>query len=228
MAVLPSTCLQLARELLRRVGSRSSWRGRSRASSSMGSSTAHGPGASPRLPPWLRRSEGRWPRGAAARWPGAPRRLRPGARAFGKGGGARAARARGPGQAAGGLQPALLPVHRRFSVRRGGIFATNVERALAPLSARILCVCDDERERRACGSGSRIAWMRVDPQRQQGDAGGDGAVGGVEAFRARGWRAGRVGRRVARAEADDVLIDAAPSILASDRGRGSRSSATGR
>ena len=51
-----------------------------------------------------------------------------------------------PARPAGGLHAALLPVRRRDLARRGGRFGLSIERALAPPTAALICVCDDERE----------------------------------------------------------------------------------
>ena len=95
------------------------------------------------------------------------------------------------------------------------IFATNVERALAPATARILCVCDDERRQgRAVGisdarmrvvhNGSGSAPENLIPSPElEAFRGKDGVlVGSVAVLREQ--------KRV------DVLIDAAPAILAAD------------
>lgn len=93
------------------------------------------------------------------------------------------------------------------------IFATNVERALAPTTTRILCVCDDERVQgagigiaekrmRVVHNGSATAPIDLEPSRELERFRGDDGVliGSVAVLREQ--------KRV------DVLIDAAPAILA--------------
>ncbi len=92
------------------------------------------------------------------------------------------------------------------------IFATNVERALAPVTTRILCVCDDERVQgakigiadrrmRVVHNGSATAPSGLLPSPELEKFRGDGVlVGSVAVLREQ--------KRV------DVLIDAAPAILA--------------
>ncbi|MDO9353147.1 MAG: glycosyltransferase [Solirubrobacteraceae bacterium] len=95
------------------------------------------------------------------------------------------------------------------------IFATNVERALAPITKRILCVCDDEREQgaaigiadrrmRVVHNGSASAPAQLDPSTElEKFRGKDGVIiGSVAVLREQ--------KRV------DVLIDAAPAILAAE------------
>ncbi|MBJ7471845.1 MAG: glycosyltransferase [Solirubrobacteraceae bacterium] len=95
------------------------------------------------------------------------------------------------------------------------IFATTVERMLAPTTARILCVCDDERQEglrvgikhrrmRVIHNGSKALPPATEPLAElEAFRGEDGVlVGSVAVLREQ--------KRV------DVLIDAAPSILASD------------
>ena len=95
------------------------------------------------------------------------------------------------------------------------IFATTVERVLAPATARILCVCDDERDQgRAIGiSGSR---MRVVHNGSGSAPAGLVPSPELEAFRGKdGVLIGSVAvlREQKRV---DVLIDAAPAILAAE------------
>ena len=110
--------------------------------------------------------------------------------------------------------PHCFPFIGDFSEKRR-IFATNVERALAPVTARILCVCDDERQEgrrvgiaerrmRVIHNGSKILPSGTEPLPElEAFRGEDGVlVGSVAVLREQ--------KRV------DVLIDAAPAILASD------------
>lgn len=110
--------------------------------------------------------------------------------------------------------PHCFPFIGDFSEKRR-IFATNVERILAPTTARILCVCDDERQEglrvgikdarmRVIHNGSKVLPPGTVPLRELEDFRGDDGVlvGSVAVLREQ--------KRV------DVLIDAAPSILASD------------
>ncbi len=110
--------------------------------------------------------------------------------------------------------PHCFPFIGDFSEKRR-IFATNVERVLAPATARILCVCDDERQEglrvgikgsrmRVIHNGSKVLPPGTVPLSELEDfRGKDGVlVGSVAVLREQ--------KRV------DVLIDAAPSILASD------------
>lgn len=95
------------------------------------------------------------------------------------------------------------------------IFATNVERALAPLTARILCVCDDEREEgRRIGIADRR--MRVIHNGSKAMPAGTEPLAELEAFRGEdGVLVGSVA--VLREQKRiDVLIDAAPAILAAE------------
>lgn len=110
--------------------------------------------------------------------------------------------------------PHCFPFIGDFGAKRR-IFATNVERALAPLTARILCVCDDERQEglrigigadrmRVVHNGSAHVSKEVEPlaelERFRGDEGV--LIGSVAVLREQ--------KRV------DVLIDAAPAILAAN------------
>lgn len=110
--------------------------------------------------------------------------------------------------------PHCFPFIGDFSEKRR-IFATGVERALAPLTARILCVCDDERQEglgvgiadrrmRVIHNGSKVLPTGTEPSPElEAFRGDDGVlVGSVAVLREQ--------KRV------DVLIDAAPAILASD------------
>ena len=108
--------------------------------------------------------------------------------------------------------PHCFPFIGEFGAARR-IFATTVERALAPLSDRIICVCEDERRqaRRAGIAERRLAVVRngsapcpVDLEADEATRlfAGDGPlVASVAVLR--------------RQKRVDVLIDAAPSILAS-------------
>lgn len=95
------------------------------------------------------------------------------------------------------------------------IFATNVERLLAPATSRILCVCDDEREEgrgigiadrrmRVIHNGSKVMPEGTEPSRELEEFRGEDGVliGSVAVLREQ--------KRI------DVLIDAAPAILAAD------------
>lgn len=95
------------------------------------------------------------------------------------------------------------------------IFATNVERLLAPATSRILCVCDDEREEgrgigiadrrmRVIHNGSKVMPDGTEPSRELEEFRGEDGVliGSVAVLREQ--------KRI------DVLIDAAPAILAAD------------
>lgn len=107
--------------------------------------------------------------------------------------------------------PHCFPFVGDFSAKRR-IFATNVERALAPVTARILCVCDDERQEgrrvgiadqrmRVIYNGSKPVPSEIEPLEELVRFRGDGVlVGSVAVLREQ--------KRV------DVLIDAAPAILA--------------
>lgn len=108
--------------------------------------------------------------------------------------------------------PHCFPFIGDFGAKRR-IFATNVERALAPLTARILCVCDDERREgqrigidarrmRVVHNGSAPVAADLEPLEELlRFAGPDGVIAGSVAVL-------REQKRV------DVLIDAAPAILA--------------
>ncbi|MFT4035879.1 MAG: glycosyltransferase [Patulibacter sp.] len=95
------------------------------------------------------------------------------------------------------------------------IFATGVERMLAPLTTRILCVCDDERQQgRAAGIADRR--MRVIHNGSKAMPAGTEPLAELEAFR--GTDGVLVGSVAVLREQKriDVLIDAAPAILAGD------------
>lgn len=95
------------------------------------------------------------------------------------------------------------------------LFATTVERVLAPATSRILCVCDDEREEglrigiadrrmRVIHNGSKAMPAGTEPSRELEEFRGEDGVliGSVAVLRPQ--------KRV------DVLVDAAPAILAAD------------
>ncbi|MBO9532539.1 MAG: glycosyltransferase [Solirubrobacteraceae bacterium] len=95
------------------------------------------------------------------------------------------------------------------------IFATNVERALAPVTSRILCVCDDERHE-GLNIGINDRRMRVIHNGSKRMPPGTEPSPELEAFRGEdGVLVGSVA--VLREQKRiDVLIDAAPAILAAD------------
>jgi glycosyltransferase involved in cell wall biosynthesis len=110
--------------------------------------------------------------------------------------------------------PHCFPFIGDFSEKRR-IFATNVERVLAPVTSRILCVCDDEREQgidvgiagrrmRVVHNGSGTVPADLTPSPElEAFRGDDGVlIGSVAVLREQ--------KRV------DVLIDAAPAILAAE------------
>ncbi|MDQ8044902.1 MAG: glycosyltransferase [Solirubrobacteraceae bacterium] len=110
--------------------------------------------------------------------------------------------------------PHCFPFIGDFSEKRR-IFATNVERALAPVTSRILCVCDDERVKgmevgiagkrmRVVHNGSGSVPRDITPSAELEQFRGDDGVliGSVAVLREQ--------KRV------DVLIDAAPAILAAN------------
>lgn len=95
------------------------------------------------------------------------------------------------------------------------IFATTVERILAPATARILCVCDDERQQ-GLDIGIADRRMRVIHNGSKVLPEGTGPLAELERFRGNdGVLVGSVAvlREQKRV---DVLIDAAPAILAAD------------
>ncbi len=107
--------------------------------------------------------------------------------------------------------PHCFPFIGEFGAPRR-IFATTIERALAPLTDRIICVCEDERRqaRRIGIAERRLAVVRNGCLPCPGDASPDEAT-------ARFASGGPLVASVAvlrEQKRIDVLIDAAPSILA--------------
>lgn len=109
--------------------------------------------------------------------------------------------------------PHCFPFVGDFGAARR-IFATSVERLLAPATARIVCVCDDELE---TGAAAGIARKRMRVVHNGSPAHGGTVVASpeLERFRGDGVLVGSVAvlREQKRV---DVLIDAAPAILAAD------------